>query len=351
MVEAALARARDGLPNHEDRPAQDTMADAVAHAIGEPRHLIVQAGTGTGKSLAYLVPALALGTRAVVSTATKALQDQLANRDLPLLARSLDVPVEFAVLKGRANYICRQRIAEVVAGDQQLVLDGESGASQLGALGREVARLVEWGRRAETGDRADLPWEPTAVAWAQVSVSSRECPGARECPSGGTCFAEAARERARQADVVVVNTHLYCSSLAIGEDRLLPPHDLVVFDEAHELEDIASAAFGFEIGAGRFRAVGRASRALLEDPSAALAVEESGLLLVDALRPHRGVTLGRPIPDATQEQLTTARERVNRLFGAVGEVARASHDSDEPTGSGRAGPGPADAAGRRASPG
>jgi ATP-dependent DNA helicase DinG len=135
--------------------------------------------------------------------------------------------------------------------------------------------------------------------------------------------------------VVVVNTHLYCSSLAIGEDRLLPPHDLVVFDEAHELEDIASAAFGFEIGAGRFRAVGRGSRALLDDPSAALAVEEAGLLLVDALRAHLGAALSRPIPDSTQERINTARERVNRLFAAIGEVARAADEAGDPTGEGR----------------
>jgi ATP-dependent DNA helicase DinG len=336
-VDAALARARAGLPQHEDRPAQDDMAAAVARAIREPRHLIVQAGTGTGKSLAYLVPALALGTRAVVSTATKALQDQLATRDLPLLAGSLGLPVEFAVLKGRSNYICRQRVAEVAAGDQQLVLDPDStpAGGELGPLGREVVRLVQWGRQAVTGDRADLPWEPSTAAWSQVSVGSRECPGARECPSGSECFAEAARARAREADVVVVNTHLYCSSLAVGQDRLLPPHDLVVFDEAHELEDIASAAFGFEIGAGRFRALGRGSRALLEDPSAALAVEEAGLLLVDALRAHLGAALSRPIPDDTLERLTVARERVNRLFAAMAEVLRSAGEPDDPSGGGR----------------
>ncbi len=219
------------------------MAESVADAIRGRRHLVVQAGTGTGKSLAYLVPALVLGTRAVVSTATKALQDQLATRDLPHLVATLDVPFEFAVLKGRSNYICRQRVAEVSSGDEQLGLDAAMASSgsppELGPLGREIRRLVEWADTAVTGDRAELAWEPSPAAWAQVSVGARECPGAAHCPSGSTCFAEAARDRAAQADVVVVNTHLYTAALAAGGE-LLPPHDVVVFDEVHELEDIAS---------------------------------------------------------------------------------------------------------------
>jgi len=326
-IDAALARATAGLPQHEDRPAQAVMAESVARAIKDQRHLIVQAGTGTGKSLAYLVPALALGTRAVVSTATKALQDQLATRDLPQLATSLGVPFEFAVLKGRSNYICQQRVAEVAGGDQQLVLapDAEDSGppTTLGPLGREVRQLVQWATTATTGDRADLSWEPTQTAWAQVSVGGRDCPGAGRCPSGSVCFAEAAKDRAAEADVVIVNTHLYTAGLAIGAD-LLPPHDVVIFDEAHELEDIASAAFGFEIGAGRFQALARTTRSLLEDQSAALAVEEAALLLGDALHPHRGAVLPRPLDDSTQERLTVARERVQRLLAEVRKTSRAA---------------------------
>ncbi len=393
------------------------MAEAVARAIKEQRHLVVQAGTGTGKSLAYLVPALVLGTRVVVSTATKALQDQLASRDLPQLAGQLGVPFEFALLKGRSNYICRQRVAEVAGGDQQLVLDPETGhpvpaqpggsgtgspstaasdegspardlfgeeepeladlfgtarsgaasvagtgrrrsserqsserrsgaaglrradaplspsgpaaggqAESLGPLGREVWRLVEWAATAETGDRADLAWEPSPTAWAQVSVGARDCPGAGRCPSGSVCFAEAARQRAAQADVVVVNTHLYTAALAIGGE-LLPPHDLVVFDEAHELEDIASGAFGFEIGAGRFQALARASRPLLDDQAPALEVEDAALLLSEALRPHRGAALQRPLDEATQDRLTVARARVQRLQAHVRQASRAGGQS------------------------
>jgi ATP-dependent DNA helicase DinG len=304
------------------------MAQAVASAIRGNRHLIVQAGTGTGKSLAYLVPALALGTRAVVSTATKALQDQLASRDLPRLAESLGVPFEFAVLKGRSNYACRQRVSEISAGDQQLAFTGptlttpEAAGAPLGPLGREVRSLVQWAEsETATGDRAELPFEPTDFGWAQVSVGARDCPGASRCPSGGICFAEAARSRAAAADVVVVNTHLYTTALAIGAD-LIPPHDVVIFDEAHELEDIASSALGFDIGAGRLIALARTTRPLLEDPAAAVAVEDAATLFNDAIGPHLGAALPRPLDESAQDRLVTTRERVSRLQGDLRRALR-----------------------------
>ncbi len=158
-IAKALARAAGGLPNHEERPQQLAMAEAVGHAIEQRRHLVVQAGTGTGKSLAYLVPALALGERVVVSTATKALQDQLAGRDLPQLSRSLGVRFNFAVLKGRSNYVCLQRVAELTGADpgaEQMQLgEGRSPPrSGLGALGREVLRLAAWASgKTATGKR------------------------------------------------------------------------------------------------------------------------------------------------------------------------------------------------------
>jgi len=135
------------------------------------------------------------------------------------------------------------------------------------------------------------------------------------------CFAEGARDRAAEADVVVVNTHLYTTALAI-DGELLPPHDLVVFDEAHELEDIASSAFGFEMGAGRFQALARSTRPLLDDPSASVAVDEAGLLLSEALRPHLDHVLPRPLDDTTQERLTVARERVQRLQAEIRKAIR-----------------------------
>jgi ATP-dependent DNA helicase DinG len=310
------------------------MAEAVARAIAGRRHLVVQAGTGTGKSLGYLVPALVLGARAVVSTATKALQDQLAQRDLPRLAGSLGLPFSFAVLKGRSNYICRQRVAEVSGGDEQLVLgegDAEPSAGELGPLGREVRRLVLWAATAGSGDRAELSWEPSPVAWAQVSVGSRDCPGAGRCPSGSTCFAENARRLASEADVVVVNTHLYAASLAIVQADLLPPHDLVVFDEAHEIEDIVSAAFGLELGPGRLAALARVTRPIVADPSVAAAVAEAAVLLGEALKAHRDRALSRPLDASVESALTLARERTSQLVEALRRALHAGGPDDQGT--------------------
>jgi ATP-dependent DNA helicase DinG len=311
------------------------MAEAVASAVRRQRNLIVQAGTGTGKSLAYLVPALVLGARVVVSTATKALQDQLAQRDLPRLSQSLGVRFEFAVLKGRSNYVCAQRVKELSGGGAQLMLGEEETAgpgASLGPLGREIRRLAAWastspGRGAGgsgpgTGDRAELPWEPSEAAWAQVSTGWRECPGASQCPSGGECFADAARHRASEADVVVVNTHLYATSLAIKEAELLPPHDLVVFDEAHELEDIASAAFGFDLNHGRLVALARLARPLVADRSVVAGLEDTALLLVRALLPYRDRAVPRPLDEDLAGVVNLVRERSSRLLEELRKASR-----------------------------
>ncbi|MDA8047710.1 MAG: ATP-dependent DNA helicase [Actinomycetota bacterium] len=312
VIDLALQRATGALAASEERPNQREMAQAVAAAVGGRRHLIVQAGTGTGKSLAYLVPILAKGARVVISTATKALQDQLATRDLPMLRQSLDLPFEFAVLKGRSNYICRQRVSEVSGAGDQLLLE-DAGSADLGPLGREVRRLVRWAEEGGgTGDRAELDFEPKEQAWAQVSVAARDCPGAARCPSGDRCYAEQARERAGLADVIVVNTHLYATALAMGGD-FLPAHDVVVFDEAHELEDIASSAFGFEITPGRLAALGRGSRALLSDPAAAVAVEDGATVFSELARPYLARPLPRPLPAGDTDRLVMLRERLARL--------------------------------------
>ncbi|MDQ6840478.1 MAG: ATP-dependent DNA helicase [Actinomycetota bacterium] len=344
----ALERVTNALAHHEDRPAQQRMAAAVAEAIARRHHLIVAAGTGTGKSLAYLVPALAAGTRCVVATATKALQDQLAQRDLPVVAAALGDPVDFAVLKGRSNYICRQRVAEIGGGADQLTLDngtlgdrplgggvpgpggGGTAAGVLGPFAREVQRLTAWSVTAESGDRADLPFEPSSDAWAQVSVGPRDCPGAGRCPAGDDCFAEAAKKRAANADVVVVNTHLYAAHLASGGE-VLPPHDVVVFDEAHELEDVASASLGFDLAAGRVHALARAARPLLDDAATVEAAGEAATLLSETLAPLRGTRLTSPIDEAVNERLTLLRERLTRLLAEVrkvgGDVAAAQERS------------------------
>jgi ATP-dependent DNA helicase DinG len=314
-AEEALGRLVAHLPGGgESRPGQVTMARAVADAATTGRHLVVQAGTGTGKSLAYLVGALAAGRRVLVVTATKALQDQLAERDLPFLAAHRDAPLRWAVLKGRANYVCRQRLAEVTTPDGRLELD-EGGP----ALRRDVARLASWAGTSPTGDQAELDWSPSPRAWAAVSVSALECPGAARCPQGATCFAEAARRRAEDAEVVVVNTHLYGLGLGAG-GAVLPEHDVVVVDEAHQLEDVVAATAGVTIGPGRLPALARLAGAVIADDELGRSVARAGDRLADALRPHRGRRLADPLPPTVGAALLAARGEVDAVLGALRAV-------------------------------
>jgi ATP-dependent DNA helicase DinG len=276
----ALAKVTAGMANGEQRPEQQEMCRAVGETLVTGTHLVVQAGTGTGKSLAYLVPALLSGKKVVVATATKALQDQLAEKDLPLVERGLGQAFSYAVLKGRSNYICRQRVGEVGGGGIQPELGADAGAetesfepdgaraeSAPAGLVDEVRTLLAWSESTTSGDRADLSFEPSGRAWGMLSVGPRECPGAFNCPSGNRCFAEAARDRALAADVIVVNTHLYGAHLASGR-AVLPEHDVVVFDETHELEEVMTSSLGVEITPGRFRALATSARALVSEDDA-----------------------------------------------------------------------------------
>jgi ATP-dependent DNA helicase DinG len=285
------------------------MAEAVTESIRNDRHLIVQAGTGIGKSLAYLVPIALLGVKATVATATKALQDQLAGKDLPLVAGSVGVPVDFSVLKGRSNYLCVQRATET-GGDEQMGLD-ELDTDKLGDFAKEVVRVLEWRRTTTSGDRADLPFEPRARVWSALSVTATECPGVHRCPAGNACFAEQARERAEQAGIVVVNTHLYGAHLASG-GHVLPDHDVVVFDEAHELEDIASASLGLEIGTGRLRGLARLISGVVDRA------------VVDDLH-GAADTLDRVLSERRGQRVDTSEEEMARVLAVVAQrLSRAS---------------------------
>jgi ATP-dependent DNA helicase DinG len=315
-VREALAEVTAALPGGgEARPGQVAMAEAVAGAIDRGRHLVVQAGTGTGKSLAYLVPAILSGRRTVVATATKALQDQLATKDLPFLAAHLARPFAFSVVKGRSNYLCLQKATEIGAPGEQLALDDDLADDR---VRQEVVRILEWAKRSPTGDRAELAFEPSARAWSAVSVGASECPGATRCPMGEPCFAEAARRRADEADVVVVNTHLYGVHLASG-GFVLGDHDVVVFDEAHQLEDVAAHTMGVELSAGRFRALARALRAIVSDADSALPVDDAGRRLEEAIVGQRGQRLvdGSPALDGVRTALALATERVNAALATV----------------------------------
>jgi ATP-dependent DNA helicase DinG len=240
-----LATAVAGLGGAR-RDGQIAMAEAVARAFDTGEHLAVQAGTGTGKSLAYLVPAMAHALAdeqpVVVSTATIALQRQLVDRDLPRLADSLGAALprrpKFALLKGRGNYLCLNKIhngaGAAEPGDQpQEELFAPTAST---ALGRDVARMTEWSSSTQTGDRDELRPGVPDRAWSQVSVSARECIGVSRCPFGTDCFAERAKDRAAGADIVVTN-HALLAIDAIGDANVLPEHDLLIVDEAHELVD------------------------------------------------------------------------------------------------------------------
>ncbi|MFD8104090.1 ATP-dependent DNA helicase [Nocardia fluminea] len=255
----------------KERTGQTTMATAVDHAIDTKEHLAVQAGTGTGKSLAYLIPSLRhavrTGRTVVVSTATIALQRQLVDRDLPRLAEALTKPLgrapKFAILKGRNNYLCLNKINSVIPEDT----GGEAelfDAFAISRLGREVQRLNEWASDTETGDRDELAPGVTDRAWRQVSVGSRECLGKSRCQFGQDCFAEKARAESAQADVVVTN-HALLAIDAISGIQILPEHDVVVIDEAHELVDRVTGVATAELAATAISAAARRCTKLIDE--------------------------------------------------------------------------------------
>ena len=232
-----------------ERSGQLQMATAVAHAFETGEHLAVQAGTGTGKSLAYLVPAIIRAvsddTPVVVSTATIALQRQLVNRDLPQLVDALTDALprtpRFALLKGRQNYLCLNKIHNGAASSSDDEPQDELFQPQaVTALGRDVQRLTTWASTTESGDRDDLKPGVADRSWTQVSVSARECLGMARCPFGTECFAEGARSQAGGADIVVTN-HALLAIDAVADSAVLPEHQLLVVDEAHDLVDRVTA--------------------------------------------------------------------------------------------------------------
>lgn len=294
------------------REGQIEMATAVADAIDSERHLAVQAGTGTGKSLAYLVPAIAHAVASreavVVSTATIALQRQLTERDLPRLSDALTGPIgrapTFAILKGRANYLCLNKIHAGTADDPDAELFD---AFEMSRMGREVTRLREWAGDTETGDRDDLTPGVDTRSWRQVSVSSQECVGAAACEFSDDCFAEAARARAAEADVVVTN-HAMLAIDAMSPAQILPEHRVVVIDEAHELVDRITSVSTEEISAAGVNYVSRRAGKLISTQTAeslagtAAAVE---ILLEDAR-----IGEWTRLPGGAGEVLASLRDRL-----------------------------------------
>jgi len=311
------------LESYEPRAEQAELAQAVTEALARREHLLVEAGTGTGKSLAYLIPALESGLRVVVATATKALQEQLLTKDVPLAAAALGREVRVAVLKGRQNYLCRRALYGFE------LLGGALFAREGDALAFEALR--PWLESTETGDRAELPFEPAESVWAEIAVGADRCLG-RRCAFVADCFSEAARARAQRADLVIANHALYFADLAVRERTdgagVLPEHDAVVLDEAHRLEDAAATWLGGRVSAAALHRLARdVERACREAGTAAPSrqldrMERAGAALISSLAPPSGRRRLREPP------LAPVRRLVERLAALAEALQGQSEELD-----------------------
>lgn len=298
------------------------MTRAVARAFDTGEHLAVQAGTGTGKSLAYLVPAIARAVETdepvVVSTATIALQRQLVDRDLPRLAESLTGALprtpEFALLKGRGNYLCLNKIHNGAAESEERPQEELFEPVAASALGRDVQRLIAWSSETDTGDRDELAPGVPDRSWSQVSVSARECIGVARCPFGTDCFAEKAREKAGSADVVVTN-HALLAIDAISDAAVLPEHHLLVVDEAHELVDRVTSVATGELSATSLGAAHRRA-ARLVDEELAHRLEAATATLSSAIHDTEPGRID-VLDDELATYLTAVRDAAHRVRSAI----------------------------------
>jgi ATP-dependent DNA helicase DinG len=325
---AAAVDAVGGVP----RPGQQAMAEAVAVAAETGEHLLVQAGTGTGKSLAYLVPAIAravaTGRPVVVSTATLALQAQIVDRDLPRVADALEPLLgrrpTWQIVKGRRNYVCRHKVVGGFPADDEVLFDLRSDApsapvrepvaAPTSRFGREVARLQEWAERTPSGDRDELVPGVSERAWRQVSVTARECLGGQRCPQAGECFSELARERAHEVDVVVTN-HAFVAIDTFENRHMLPEHDLLILDEAHEFADRVTSAISDELTEGVVEAASR--RVRQAGVGATSALDDAGAVLAGVLAdaPEGRFALG--LPEDLMAACTALRDAARDVLSAV----------------------------------
>ena len=323
LLDAAISGI-GGVP----REGQRQMAYAVERAINEGTHLLVQAGTGTGKSLAYLVPAIAhartSGTPAVIATATLALQSQIVDRDLPVLAQALAGVLgrrpTFALVKGRANYVCLHKLEGGFPDEPDDGLISVEKVDQAASrLGKEVVRVRAWAGETDRGDRDHLVPGVSDRAWRQVSVNAHECLGQR-CPMVGECFVEKARAEAKTVDVVVTN-HAFMAIDAFEGRAMLPEHDLLIIDEGHELVDRVTSTITDELSASMIRVAGRKVGRQAEQTEE---FERAGELLettLDALPEGRL----RALPDALVQALTIVRDTAR---GVQSELKGGGDESD-----------------------
>jgi ATP-dependent DNA helicase DinG len=306
------------------------MAQAVWDSVTDGTHLAVQAGTGTGKSLAYLVPAMQLAANkrgpVVVSTATIALQRQLVDRDLPRLADALRGPLgrtpEFAILKGRNNYLCLNKLRNGPEDEQDSLFDAPS--SQLGA---HIKRLHQWAASTTTGDRDEIVPGVPDQAWRQVAVTARECLGPGRCPFGIQCFSERARRMAAESDVVVTN-HALLAIDTLGEGGILPEHRVVIVDEAHELVDRVTSVATGELSAYAIDfAVRRTGR--LADEAEIARLSEAGNALTPLLATLPGGRMDQ-LDQGLAATLAALRDAAVACAAQVRKIASAKDDDAEP---------------------
>lgn len=324
--EGPLGRA---LPDFKVRRQQLRMAERVAEALADRGLLAVEAGTGTGKTFAYLVPALLSGARVLISTGTRTLQDQLFSKDLPLVARAIGRPARIALLKGRANYLCRYRLGRAGNGAEQLALD-DSFASEPPANEKLLMRIRRWSQTTRSGDLAEVRGLSDAnPIWPHVTSSRENCLGTR-CPEVSRCHVVQARRAALDADIVIVNHHLLLADLALKEDGfgdILGTADAVILDEAHQIADLATQFFGAHVGSRRIESLLQDVRVELSRfaPSAheaeegvAAALAGSVHAVEDSLQQLRGCMPARVGRVAWAELHTQPDNAVSDLAGALG---------------------------------
>ncbi|MFR9861735.1 ATP-dependent DNA helicase [Corynebacterium striatum] len=313
------------------REGQLKMANAVTKALESERHLAVQAGTGTGKSLAYLVPAIRhaqnTGHTVIVSTATLALQRQLVERDLPRLVDALEPVMEskptFAIMKGRSNYLCLNKVARAdeLAEEQGELLEEH----EVSRLGRHIKRLYDWADETKTGDRDDLDQGVPDLAWRQVSVTSAECLGATRCPHGEECFAELARRKAADVNVVVTN-HALLAIDAVSDVNVLPEHEVVIVDEAHELDGRITSVSTAEITSRAIKMAANRAKSLGangKDQRLAELADEFTILLSE-FGPGRWTDM----PDNAKSQLTALGDTLRECREAIARTPEGEQAND-----------------------
>ncbi len=317
---------RSLLPGFQPRAGQSWMAEAIADALGQNGQLVVEEGTGTGKTFAYLLPALMSGRKTIISTGTKALQDQLYHRDLPLISKAVGRPVTTALLKGRANYLCLHR------------LDTVAGQSAAGSVAADLNEVREWRHRTTTGDRAELTdvAEDSAV-WPLVTSTTENCLGSK-CPLYQECHVVKARRAAQESDLVVINHHLLLADLALKEEgfiEFLPGAEAIILDEAHQIPDLAAQFFGISLGSRELERLFdelRGASMPVSQPELQRRIDKAQtalkVLRADAPRGEGRHELSAILPDIRQP-LDDLRNTLQSLQAGVSEVADTSIEIDK----------------------